>query len=62
MRKFTINICGDGAPSTGMSVLVSFLNVGERIPSRGKQFLLFEADVEENLEIVPKFLRNLVHN
>ena len=62
MRKFTINICGDGAPGTGMSVLVSFLNVGERIPSRGKQVLLFEADVEENLEIVPKFLRNLVHN
>ena len=45
-----------------MSVLVSFLNVGEIIASSAEQFLLFGADVEENSEIVTAFIRKLVHD
>ena len=45
-----------------MSVLVSFLNVGERIASSAEQFLLFGADVEENSEIVTTFIGKLVHD
>ena len=58
---FAIAIGGDSAPGTGMSVLVSFLNVGERIANSAEQFLLFGTDVEENLEIVT-FIRKLVHD
>ena len=59
---FAIAIGGNGAPGTDMSVLVSFLNVGERLASSAEQFLLFGADVEENSEIVTAFIRKLVHD
>ena len=59
---FAIAIGGDGAPGTGISLLVSSFNVGERIASSAEQFVLFGADVEENSEIETKFFRKLVHD
>ena len=59
---FAIAIGGNSAPGTGMSVLVSFLNVGQKIANSAEQFLLFGTDVEENLEIVTTFIRKLVHD
>ena len=56
---FAVAFGGDGAPGTGMSILVSFLNVGERIASSSEQFLLFGGDVDENSEIVEKFFAKL---
>ena len=57
---FCVSIGGDGAPICGMSILVSFLNVGSRIASSDEQFLLFGADVSENSIIVSKFIEKLV--
>ena len=42
-----------------MPVLISFINVGERIPNSAEQFLLFGADIDENSVMVTIFfLRN----
>ena len=57
---FALAIGGDGAPAVGMTILVSFLNVGERLPSSKEQFLLFGGNVEENSDTVEKFLSLLV--
>ena len=38
-----------------MSVLISSINVGEKIPNSAKQCLLFGADVDENSGIVTIF-------
>ena len=57
---FAIAVGGDGAPGIGMSVLISFINVGERIASSAEQFLLFGADVDENSDIVTIFFEKLV--
>ena len=43
-----------------MSVLISFINVGERITNSVEQFLLFGADVDENFGIVIIFFEKLV--
>ena len=53
---FALAIGGDGAPAVGLTILVSFLNVGERLPSSKEQFLLFGGDVEENSSVVEKIL------
>ena len=39
-------IRGNVAPSTDMAILVSFLNVGERLPNSKEQFLLVGGDCE----------------
>ena len=39
-----------------MTILVSFLNVGERLPSSIEQFLLFGGNVEENSNADENFL------
>ena len=57
---FALAINGDGAPAIGMTILVSLLNVGERLPSSKEQFLLFGGNVEENSDAVIKFLKILV--
>ena len=57
---FALAIGGDGASAVGMTILVSFLNVGERLPSSKEQFLLFGGNVEENLDTVDKFVSLLV--
>ena len=43
-----------------MSVLISFINVGERIGSSAEQFFLFAPDVDENSDIVTIFFKNSV--
>ena len=57
---FAMTIRGDGAPGTGMAILVSFLNVGERLPGSKEQFLLFGGAVEANSEIVSNFFKILI--
>ena len=57
---FALAIGGDGAPAIGMTILVSILNVGERLPSSKEQFLLFGGNVEENSDAVVNFLKILV--
>ena len=57
---FVLAIGGDGAPQCGMSILLSFLNVGKRIASSDEQFLLFGADVAENSIYVAKFFHLLI--
>ena len=49
---------GGGVPRIGMSVLISFINVGERIASSADQFFLSGADVDQSFDIVTIFLRN----
>ena len=43
-----------------MSVLISFIDVGERIPNSAEQFLLSGADVDEDSGIVTIFFEKLV--
>ena len=58
--SFAMAIRGDGAPGTGMAILVSFLNVGERLPGSKEQFSLFGGAVEANSEIVSNFFKILI--
>ena len=53
--SFAIAVGDDDAPGIGIPVLISFINVGERIPNSAEQFLLFGADVDENSGIVTIF-------
>ena len=55
-----IAVGDDGAPRIGMPVLISFINIGERIANSAEQFLFFGADVDENSGIVTIFFENLV--
>ena len=57
---FAVAVGSDGPPGIGMSVLVSSINVGERIASSAEKFLLFGADVDENSDIVTIFFEILV--
>lgn len=57
---FAAVIGGDGAPICGMSTLISFLNIGNRLASSDEQFLLFGADIEESSYITSKFICKLV--
>ena len=52
---FAVAVGSDGLPGIGMSVLISSINVGERIASSAEKFLLFGADVDENSGIVTIF-------
>ena len=51
---------GGRGPGTCMAILGSFLNVGERLPSKEEQFLLFGGAVEEYSEIVSNFFKILI--
>ena len=53
-------IGGDAVPGTGMAILVSFLNVGEGLPSSKEQFLLFGGDYEESSNVVYNFFKILI--
>jgi len=57
---FVLAIGGDGAPGTGTSFLVSFLNCGQRIASSAENFLLFGANVDESAPVVSAFLKKLL--
>ena len=57
---FEIAFGDDGAAGIGMSALISFINVGERIANSEEQFLLFGAYVDENSGIITIFYEKLV--
>ena len=57
---FLLAFGGDGAPGTGMSFLVSFLNVGQRLVSSSENFLLFGGNVSEDSTIVSRFVQYFV--
>ena len=59
---FALAIGGDWAPAVVMTILVSFLNVGERLPSSKEQFLLYGKNAEENSRVIENFLSLLVKN
>ena len=56
---FFLAVGGDGAPGAGTSILVSFLNCGQRLASSSENFLIFGANVNESSEIVTAFLTKL---
>ena len=58
---FAIAIGGDGATVTNMSVLVSFLNVKEKIASSAENFILFRDDTWKTSEKVAAFFRKLAY-
>ena len=43
-----------------MPILISFINVRDRIPNSAEQFLLFVADVDKNSGIATIFFDKLV--
>ena len=57
---FVLAIGGDGAPGSGTSIFVSFLNCGKRVASSSENFLLFGENVEENSEVVRNFISKLI--
>ena len=57
---FVTAIGGDGAPAVCMTKLVSFLNVGERLPSSKERFLVFGGNIEENSGAAENFLSLLL--
>ena len=57
---FAVAIGGDRAPGIGVSVLVSFINVGKRLPCSNEQFLLLGGDVDEGSEVVQNYYELLV--
>ena len=59
-RLFALAIGGDGAPGYGTSILVSFLNCGDRIASSSENFLLFGSNVDETSPAVAAYLSKLV--
>ena len=52
---FAVVVGDDGSQGIRMPVLISFLNIGERIPSSVEHFFLFGADVDDNSGIVTNF-------
>ena len=57
---FVMAFGGDAAPGVGMSYLLSFLNVGERIPSSSETFLLFGSDCDECSPVSRRFVLKIV--
>lgn len=51
---------GDGAPGSGTSILVTFVNVGKRIASSKENFLLFGGNVDETSLPVINFFSKLI--
>ena len=59
-KLFALAIGGDGAPGYGTSILVSFLNCGDRIASSSENFLLFGSNADETSPVVAAYLSKLV--
>ena len=57
---FAMALGGDGAPGTGTSVLLSFLNAANRIASSTENFLLFGANVSETATVVRRYVYDLI--
>lgn len=59
-RLFVLSVGGDGAPGSGTSFLISFLNCGKRVVSSSENYLLFGANVDESSPLVEAYVRQLV--
>ena len=57
---FAIAVGDDSVPGIDIPILISFINVRERIPNSAEQFLLFVADVDKNSGIATIFFDKLV--
>ena len=57
---FVIGLGGDGAPGVGTAILISFLNVANRIASSSENFLLFGANVGETATVVKCYIQELM--
>ena len=57
---FVLAIGCDGAPICGTTFLLSFLNVGERLPSSDETYMMFGTDEEESSTVVRNYLKLLV--
>ena len=57
---FVLSFGGDGAPGSGTSFLISFLNCGKRVVSSSENYLLFGANVDESSPLVEAYVRKLV--
>ena len=57
---FVIGLGGDGAPGVGTAILISFLNVANRIASSSENFLLFGANVGETASVVKRYIQELI--
>lgn len=57
---FAMALGGDGAPGTGTSILLSFLNVAHRIASSAENYLLFGANVSETATVVRRYIYDLI--
>ena len=55
-KLFCIAFGGDGAPLSGMSMLISFINVTRRINSSAENFLIFGANVDECGTVAKRFV------
>ena len=53
---FAMAFGGDGAPGSGLSFLLSFLNVGKRIMSSAENYLVFGANVDECSVVARRFV------
>ena len=60
--SFLFLLCfgGDGAPGTGTSFLVSFLNVTSRLMSSKENFMVFGANVDEKSTVVKRYIQHTV--
>lgn len=57
---FVIGLGGDGAPEVGTAILISFLNVANRIASSSENVLLFGANVGETATVVKRYIQELI--
>ena len=57
---FLISIGGDEAPGSGMSMLISFINVGKRVASSFDNHTIFGANVKENGTVVRRYVLQLL--
>lgn len=59
---FVLALGEDGAPGAGTSILVSFLNCGQRVASSSENYLLFGCDVDESADVVNQFIARFVRD
>ena len=59
---FVMLLGGDGAPVCGTTVLVSFMNVGERLPSSNETYMLMGTDAGEDSSVMRHYMKHLMED
>ena len=59
-NMFLMAFGGDRAPICGMTFLIYFLNVSNRLASSSENFMIFGADVDETSEVVGRFVLKFI--